>query len=78
MPPRSQRESETIIAGQDLTHPITSPYEISGIAAAVRREGRFCFDLEFVSDGRYVPELAHLPGKTAHTPWDTLGGYDHG
>ena len=27
---------------------------------------------------RYVPELAHLPGKTAHTPWDTLGGYDHG
>ncbi|MFM9135071.1 MAG: cryptochrome/photolyase family protein [bacterium] len=27
---------------------------------------------------RYVPELAHLPGKTAHTPWDTLGGYDQG
>ncbi len=27
---------------------------------------------------RYVPELAHLPGKSAHTPWDTLGGYDHG
>ncbi len=31
---------------------------------------------------RYVPELAHLPGKTIHTPWDAtlsgLGGYDHG
>jgi deoxyribodipyrimidine photo-lyase len=27
---------------------------------------------------RYVPELAHLPGKTVHTPWDTLGGYDQG
>jgi deoxyribodipyrimidine photo-lyase len=27
---------------------------------------------------RYVPELAHLPGKSIHTPWDTLGGYDEG
>jgi len=27
---------------------------------------------------RYIPELAHLQGKTAHTPWDVLGGYDHG
>jgi len=27
---------------------------------------------------RYVPELAHLPGKSAHTPWDVLGGYNHG
>ena len=27
---------------------------------------------------RYIPELAHLPGKTAHTPWDVLGGYDLG
>lgn len=27
---------------------------------------------------RYVPELAHLPGKTAHTPWDSLDGYEHG
>jgi len=25
-----------------------------------------------------VPELAHLPGKTAHTPWDSLDGYEHG
>lgn len=27
---------------------------------------------------RYVPELRHLPGKTAHEPWATLGGYDRG
>lgn len=27
---------------------------------------------------RYVPELAHLPGKSVHRPWDVLGGYDHG
>ncbi len=37
---------------------------------------RFDPDGDYVR--RYVPELAHLPGKTAHTPWDTLGGYDHG
>ncbi|TXR51735.1 cryptochrome/photolyase family protein [Quadrisphaera setariae] len=27
---------------------------------------------------RYVPELRHLPGKAAHSPWDYAGGYDHG
>lgn len=27
---------------------------------------------------RYIPELRHLPGKAAHEPWATLGGYDHG
>ena len=27
---------------------------------------------------RYIPELGHLTGKTAHEPWDVLGGYDHG
>jgi len=27
---------------------------------------------------RYIPELAHLPGRTAHEPWDTLGGLDQG
>jgi deoxyribodipyrimidine photo-lyase len=27
---------------------------------------------------RWVPELAHLPGKQAHTPWDADNGYDHG
>jgi deoxyribodipyrimidine photo-lyase len=27
---------------------------------------------------RYVPELAHLPGKAAHSPWDAPDGYDHG
>lgn len=38
--------------------------------------------LRFDPDGdyvrRYVPELAHLPGTSAHTPWDTLDGYAHG
>lgn len=27
---------------------------------------------------RYVPELAHLPGKTIHTPWEGLRGYENG
>jgi deoxyribodipyrimidine photo-lyase len=27
---------------------------------------------------RWVPELAHLPGKHAHEPWDTDGGYAGG
>ncbi|MCF8531242.1 MAG: DNA photolyase family protein, partial [Candidatus Nanopelagicales bacterium] len=27
---------------------------------------------------RYVPELDHLAGGSAHEPWDALGGYDHG
>ena len=26
---------------------------------------------------RWVPELAHLPGKKAHVPWDAEDGYDH-
>ena len=26
---------------------------------------------------RWVPELAHLPGKRAHEPWDAEDGYDH-
>lgn len=38
--------------------------------------------LKFDPDGdyirKYIPELRHLPGKAAHEPWDTLGGYDHG
>ncbi|MGI9195858.1 MAG: cryptochrome/photolyase family protein [Candidatus Nanopelagicales bacterium] len=36
------------------------------------------FDPEGDYVRRYVPELAHLPGKSAHAPWDALGGYDHG
>lgn len=27
---------------------------------------------------RYIPELRHLTGKTAHEPWNALGGYEHG
>jgi deoxyribodipyrimidine photo-lyase len=27
---------------------------------------------------RYVPELAHLPGRAAHEPWKHAGGYRHG
>ena len=38
--------------------------------------------LKFDPDGeyvrRYIPELRHLPGKSAHEPWSVLGGYDHG
>jgi deoxyribodipyrimidine photo-lyase len=26
---------------------------------------------------RYIPELAHLPGVTAHQPWDAPDGYTH-
>ena len=38
--------------------------------------------LRFDPDGdyvrRYVPELAHLTGASAHEPWDQPDGYDHG
>ena len=38
--------------------------------------------LKFDPDGdyvrRYVPELAHLPGKSAHQPWLASDGYAHG
>jgi deoxyribodipyrimidine photo-lyase len=27
---------------------------------------------------RWVPELAHLPGRAAHEPWDAEDGYAHG
>ena len=27
---------------------------------------------------KYIPELAHLPGKAAHQPWDHAQGYDRG
>ncbi len=36
------------------------------------------FDPEGAYVRRHVPELAHLPGPTAHTPWDQLDGYAHG
>ena len=38
--------------------------------------------LRFDPDGdyvrRWVPELAHLPGASAHEPWDAADGYAHG
>jgi deoxyribodipyrimidine photo-lyase len=38
--------------------------------------------LKFDPDGeyvrRYVPELAHLAGPSAHEPWRVLDGYSHG
>jgi deoxyribodipyrimidine photo-lyase len=38
--------------------------------------------LRFDPDGayvrRYVPDLAHLSGAVAHTPWDAPDGYTHG
>ena len=38
--------------------------------------------LKFDPDGdyvrRYVPELRHLPGKSAHEPWKAIDGYAHG
>ncbi|WP_377645153.1 cryptochrome/photolyase family protein [Oryzobacter terrae] len=38
--------------------------------------------LRFDPDGayvrRWVPELAHLPGKAAHEPWEHADGYAHG
>lgn len=36
---------------------------------------RFDPDGEYVR--RWVPELAHLPGKAAHRPWDQEDGYAH-
>lgn len=36
------------------------------------------FDPQGAYVRRYVPELAHLPGKRAHTPWESPDGYAHG
>ncbi|RKT79890.1 deoxyribodipyrimidine photo-lyase type I [Terracoccus luteus] len=36
---------------------------------------KFDPDGEYVR--RWVPELAHLPGKAAHEPWDHEDGYEH-
>ncbi|NAZ87831.1 cryptochrome/photolyase family protein [Kineococcus indalonis] len=36
------------------------------------------FDPEGEYVRRYVPELRHLPGKAAHTPWEAADGYAHG
>jgi len=42
----------------------------------VTQGSRFDPDGEYVR--RWVPELAHLAGKAAHTPWDAVDGYGHG
>jgi deoxyribodipyrimidine photo-lyase len=36
------------------------------------------FDPEGDYVRRWVPELAHLPGRKVHQPWKVDGGYDHG
>ena len=36
------------------------------------------FDPEGDYVRRYIPELRHLPGKSAHEPWSVLDGYEHG
>ncbi|MFQ6171428.1 cryptochrome/photolyase family protein [Oryzobacter sp. R7] len=36
------------------------------------------FDPEGDYVRRWVPELAHLPGKAAHEPWEHADGYAHG
>ena len=35
------------------------------------------FDPEGDYVRRYIPELAHLSGASAHEPWDQMAGYDH-
>lgn len=37
---------------------VTETSELKKVAEEIRRQGRFVFDLEFASDGRYLPELA--------------------
>jgi ribonuclease D len=51
-------DREDVIDRTEPPDPIATAAEIAEVAAAVRRAGRLYFDLEFVSDGRYVPELA--------------------
>lgn len=36
------------------------------------------FDPDGAYVRRWVPELRHLAGKAAHTPWEVLDGYAHG
>jgi ribonuclease D len=40
-----------------LTEPIRDAGEVRALAEALAEAGSFALDLEFVSDGRYVPEL---------------------
>jgi len=51
----SEGEAASSPAGEA---PITQTAEVEQIARNIAEEGRFAFDLEFVSEGRYVPDLA--------------------
>ena len=42
----------------------------------LRQAQRYDPDGDYVR--RYLPELRHLPGKTAHEPWNASDGYAHG
>ena len=44
-------------ASSKLPEPATSPEAVREMADAIRDSGWFCLDLEFVSEGRYVPDL---------------------
>jgi ribonuclease D len=46
--------------GASAPVPIVDAAAVAEIASAIARAGAFAFDLEFVSEGRYVPELALL------------------
>lgn len=39
---------------------VVEPERVADIAAAIRATGRMAFDVEFVSEGRYIPELSLL------------------
>lgn len=41
----------------ELPEPVTSAGAVREMAEAIRESGWFCIDLEFVSEGRYVPDL---------------------
>ena len=43
---------------EDSAALVTAPETVEEIAGEIASEGRFAFDLEFVSEGRYLPDLA--------------------
>ncbi len=44
-------------APDELPEPVTSAGAVREMADAIRASGWFCIDLEFVSEGRYIPDL---------------------